>query len=193
MEGLAVAVMDGSYAYGISTASWTIQGHTAEIQWTGPLVIPGLQQDPYHVELSVILDITINIDHYKLTHGRIKVGCENITSVSKSGDFLANTTPAEAHFDIIEEIRQRVRSSPVTWYFQLSFHHVYIHQDGTDAWRYFGPFDRWATLNIQMDSAIKAHLQLEQGQCAADPTSVVQSVSNNQWELWVGNQKQPNG
>ena len=98
---------------------------------------------------------------------------------------MANTTTAEAHFDIIEEIRSRVKLSPVTW----SFRHVYGHQDGTDGHCYYGPFHRWDTLNIQMDSLAKAHLHLERERCDMDPTSVVQSVSSKQWELWISNQK----
>jgi hypothetical protein len=87
--------------------------------------------------------------------------------------FLCASTP---HLDFIVAIRRMIKELPIQW---KKFRHVKGHQDD-----YADPLDRWALLNVEMESLAKAHLltpsRLEtSSSIATDPRCLGADFSGN--------------
>jgi hypothetical protein len=82
------------------------------------------------------------------------------------------------HFDIISAIFDKNKQLPV----RLIYHHVEGHQRE----RYPGrPLDSWALLNDNMDTLAKAYWLI----CHHQNTPATQQVGNNEWAIWIDNEK----
>jgi hypothetical protein len=69
-----------------------------------------------------------------------------------------------------------IKASPLKW----KFRHVKGHQDD-----YAGPLDRWAALNVEMDSLVKAHwLTATEGDYLP-----VQAIKFEPWSVWAADVK----
>jgi hypothetical protein len=122
---------------------------------TGVNVTPGKQsaQSAFQSELSglygVVTGTEVVCKVFQVQTGQITVACDGESALDYVFDWnnrvLRASTP---HLDLIVAIRRMIKASPLKW----KFRHVKGHQDD-----YAGPLDRWAALNVEMDSLAKAH------------------------------------
>ena len=91
-------------------------------------------------------------EQYTVTSGAIEVGCNSSSALNHifgSGHhFDANIKQAD--YDLHSALRVMISKSPIMW----TCRHVAGHQDDDDG---IEVLDRWAKLNIKMDSLAKAY------------------------------------
>jgi hypothetical protein len=183
IDGDAIAVSNGSFKEDYGTAGWTLRGQDDEIFMTGVNVTPGKSstQSAFRSELSglygVVTAVEVVCKVFTLTTGQITVACDGESALDYVFDwnnrFIRASTP---HLDLIVSIRRMIQASPIRW----KYRHVKGHQDD-----YAGPLDRWASLNVEMDSLAKAHwLQATEGEYVP-----VQAIKNEPWSVWASEVK----
>ncbi len=157
--GTAIAVSDGSFQKAHGTASWVLEGEDQHNHIQGDNVVPGDDEDhsAYRSELSGLYGIVITVhaicQYHHIDQGSITVGCDGESALLKCFSTQQQISPRTDHFDLIVAIRQLMEATPVEW----KPRHIPSHQDTDDNNNtLYGPWDRWASLNIDMDNACKA-------------------------------------
>jgi hypothetical protein len=186
LRGTAIALCDGSYKDHFGTAGFVLQqGSQREQRIVGANVTPGHSDDqnPYRAEIGGIFAIIVVVDalvqKYQLDTGTIEIGCDcasGITSIFEH-DY---DTPSQPHHDLIHEIHQKIKVSPITW----KFRHVPGHQD-----KYipFHLLDLWCQLNVEMDTLAKTYWN-------ATHSTIRSFYPRNSfgWSLWIDSCKLSN-
>lgn len=150
-EGSAIAISDGSFKGGFGTASWTIEDDEGG-GLSGSVVCPGLSPDmsAYRNELAGLYSIafiTLQICRFfKITEGALTVGCDGLSALREVFGSKADID-APSH-DLILATRQIILTTPLKWLYT----HVKGHQDDLG-----GELDRWASLNVLVDTRAKNH------------------------------------
>ncbi|HEY9817588.1 MAG TPA: hypothetical protein V6D20_17545 [Candidatus Obscuribacterales bacterium] len=111
------------------------------------------QQSAYRSELAGIEGILVLLeliaDHFHLTHGKITIGLDGESALQQAeGDWLLK--PCQTDFDLLFDIRQRLKQCPI----QCEFRWIKGHQDKHAAYE---DLDNWAKLNVQCDDKAKLH------------------------------------
>ena len=91
-------------------------------------------------------------EQYKITCGAIEVGCDSSSALNHvfgSGQRLAAKV-TQADYDLLSALQVMIAKSPLKW----TCRHVAGHQDADDGNEVL---DRWAKLNIEMDSLAKVY------------------------------------
>ena len=180
------AVSDGSFspkaAYG--TAAWIIQDERTGSELTGRMIIPGQPKDldAYRCELGGLYGITVIIDalcmYHSIKSGSITKACDGDMALKHATNEYDWISPARPHFDLIAAIWSTNARTPLKW----ESKHVKGHQDDCRT----ALLDRWAHLNIRMDTQAKAHSRDTIG----DSTRTLQQkISGEPWALWIGDRK----
>ena len=185
----AVAVTDGSFKDGMGTAGYTILPSINSPAASALIMAnhtPGHSEDmdAYRAELGGILGSIQTIDmlchQHHITEGTITIACDclaAITNITQPFD----PGPHRPHHDILSHIRHLVRHSSVTW----NFAHVRGHQDDRQPAHLL---DRWAQLNIEMDTLAKAYWAVLD---RTKPPSVYLPPHAGQWSIWHGHYRLP--
>ena len=180
------AVSDGSFSpktsYG--TAAWIIQDELTGSELTGLMIIPGQPEDldAYRCELGGLYGIAVMVDalcvYHSVTSGSITRACDGEQALRHATNEYDWISPARPHFDLIAAIWARNARTPLKW----GSKHVKGHQDDCRN----ASLDRWAHLNIRMDSQAKAHSRATIG----DSTRTLQQkIAGEPWALWIGDRK----
>jgi hypothetical protein len=155
-QGQAISVCDGSYKDGFGTAAYVLEGATS-VNWLVVMfVVPRTpaNQSSYRSELAGLYGVVamahLICEQYGITSGAIEVGCDcesALRHVFTSGQRF-EATIKQADYDLLSAIRKMLSMSPIKW----TSRHVAGHQDdGIEV------LDRWANLNIEMDSLAKVY------------------------------------
>ena len=142
------------------------------------MVCPGLVEDmsSYRSELAglyAIAFVTQQIcDYFHILEGAITVGCDGRSALTQV--FNSHINVDEPCHDLILATRHLIQSSPI----RCNWTHVKGHQDSAG-----NDLDRWATLNILMDSRAKSFL------LTARRTPRHQTVWGAPWSLWIRGKK----
>jgi hypothetical protein len=172
----AIAVSDGSYQESFGSAAWVLEGTTAKGQITGVVGTPGhgASQSSYRSELTGLYCIVLTVNklcaHYGLTDGGIIVGCDRESALEQAFG-QKDITLADPCYDLLLAIRHLLSLSPLQW--QTT--HIKGHQDDNTP---VSLLDRWAKLNIEMESMAKKYLPLVHRQ----PRYF--AIPSKPWSLW---------
>ena len=154
-NGTAIAVSDGSFKDGFGTSAIIIEGSDPGDNIIAVNVVPGHSdtQSSYRSKLAGIFGQVLMINTicrlHGITQGSIVSGCNGEEALHKSFSPHHAARTKGSQFDLLSAIRAAIKSSPITW----KFRHIKGHQDEeVDA-----TLDRWAILNIQMDSLAKMY------------------------------------
>ena len=183
MKGEAIAVSDGSFKDKFGTSAWTIRGQDETVFMTGVNISPGQpdNQSAFRSELSglygAVSAVNLICQVFRVESGAITAACDGESALNYVFDwenkFLRSSTP---HLDLIAATRHLIKISPVQW----NYRHVKGHQDD-----FAGPLDRWATLNVEMDSLAKAYW------LKARDNSLIpnESIRYEPWSIWHNERK----
>jgi hypothetical protein len=174
-EGFGFAVSDGSFKEQHGTASMVLEGKTAGRRITTSVITPGDPDDQcaYRSEAAGILTVIQVVNALALytgtRNGKCIMGCDGKSALTQCF-WKSNRAPTEIpHFDIIAEVREEIRRSPINWI------DLYIPGHQTE------PTDRGAILNNEMDEACKDHWKhTSNGQ---------QQWFTSQWSVWLKGKK----
>ena len=152
LAGTAYAVSDGSFKQQRGTSAFLLEGIDGETnRIVGFNEIPGAQEDqpPYRSELGGISGILATVDCicrvHSITTGSINCRLDGIQAMFHA----SRTDPLDhqrASFDLLTDIRNKLKASPLTW----TFDWVEGHQDDRH-----GSVDSWGQLNKICDSLAK--------------------------------------
>jgi hypothetical protein len=178
-----VAVSGGSQKTQMGTSAFTIEGPTKDKQIIGVNIAPDNIEDgdSQRCELSGIYAIVIMVNTvceiHLITFGSITVGCNNISALQVFNDDYV-FAPIQKDFDLLTAVQNKIHDSPISWI----GHHIHGHQDNLNQ-----SLDRWATMNVKMDSTAKAYWNYlkESGYCGP----VQFAIGGEQWYLWNGDKK----
>jgi hypothetical protein len=182
--GVAVAVSDGSFKDAFGTAAWVIQGETTEGEVLGRCSVPGPAewQSAYRSELCGILGsvycITNLVAKKGITTGKVRIGCDGLSAIQQVQNFRVTQSALRKHYDLISAIKTLIRNTPV----DIEFFHVKGHQDDDAT----AALDRFALLNIRMDSSAKAHWT---GGHEDEDFRLHEVIPGEGWPLWIGFEK----
>eukprot|EP00957_Ditylum_brightwellii_P022054 1663801-Ditylum_brightwellii.AAC.1 len=140
----AIAISNWSFKDGISMVAATIQGPLYTYKSiSGTCVSPGPEeeQDPYLGELSGLYAIVFTVELVCMSHNI------NKSRIKRAIDADTTHSCRSAHFSIISAIHQKVRTSPLEWYWQQIKGHQNNHME---------PLNKQATINVEMDMLAKA-------------------------------------
>ncbi len=152
IQGIAVAVSDGSYQLEKGAAAWTIEGVTAENRILGVGPTPGGSSDhsAYRSKLFGLWGIMMSLHRFTKDHqianGHVTIACDGLSALRKAQN-THMTEPSEAHYDLILAIRALQKSIPL----QLTFQHVKGHQNRGQT----TVLPHLAWMNIKMDERAK--------------------------------------
>ena len=153
----AIAVCDGSYKDGFGTAAYVLEGDTSLHCLVAVNLVPGftMDQSSYQRELaglySIVAMVHLICEQYKVTSGAIEVGCDSSSALNHvfgSGHYF-EAKIKQADYDLHSTLWVMLSKSPIKW----KCRHVAGHQDDDG----IEVLDRWAKLNIEMDSLAKAY------------------------------------
>ncbi len=158
-----VALSGGSQKAQMGTSAFTIEGPTKDKQIIGVNIAPDNIEDgdSQRCELSGIYAIVIMVNTvceiHLITFGSITVGCNNISALQVFNDDYV-FAPIQKDFDLLTAVQNKIHDSPISWI----GHHIHGHQDNLNQ-----SLDRWATMNVKMDSTAKAYWNYlkESGYC----------------------------
>jgi hypothetical protein len=123
--------------------------------------------------LYTIVFVTLQIcKFFHISDGAITVGCDGRSALTQVFNSHINVD-APCH-DLVLATRRLIHSSPILW----NLIHVKGHQDSAGT-----VLDRWATLNVLMDSRAKSFL------LTARCTPRHQTVWGSPWSLWLRGNK----
>jgi hypothetical protein len=155
-DGVAIAVSDGSFKDGFGTSALVIEASDSTDNIIAVNIVPGNPdaQNLYRSELAGIFGqltlVNVICKVHNITHGSITIcGCDGMSALTKvfNDDVAVNIDGSQ--FDLLSAARSALKDSPISW----TFRHIQGHQDDLiDA-----ELDRWALLNIEMDSLAKMH------------------------------------
>jgi hypothetical protein len=156
VQGDAIVVSDGSYQDTYGTASWVLEGVDSKGCLVGNVIVPGNKRDQsaYRSELTGIYAILLMVSklchYYNINQGTIELGCDGKSALEKALSY--NTINIEdSNFDLLSAICKLRSSSPITW----TLRHIKGHQDDSKP---MPDLDRWARLNVEMDTRAKTHI-----------------------------------
>jgi hypothetical protein len=182
-NGTAIALSDGSFKDGFGTSAIIIEASDPGDNIIAVNVVPGCKdtQSSFRSKLSGIFGQVIMINTicqlYGITHGSITCGCDGEDALRQSFSPYHTASTKGSQFDLLSAIQTAIKSSPITWKFQ----HVKGHQDkDADA-----TLDRWAILNIQMDSLAKMYW-MEMFHQAPQSTSF---ITGEYWPVFIQGHK----
>ena len=118
-------------------------------------------------------------NRHGVTSGTIEVGCDSQEGLRHTfgvgPSFDADIKDAD--YDLLSAIRQLLASSPIKW----TSHHVAGHQDDDG----IEVLDRWAKLNIEMDSLVKVYWNdmVDQHQAVNSP------IEHEYWPVYISGRK----
>jgi hypothetical protein len=159
IRGTARAVSDGSYKNNFSTSSFAVEGTDQSLQVQGVNRAPGSPRDQsaYRGELvgisGILSLLTIICGLHDITSGHITIGLDGEGALKQTSS-SKNPRARKASYDLLIDLRAKLKALPIT----VSWHWIKGHQDDD----IFAELDRWAEINIDMDTAAKAHLATHQ-------------------------------
>ena len=136
------------------TAAWIIQDELTGSELTGHMIIPGQPKDldAYRCELGGLYGITVIIDalcvYHSIKSGSITKACDGDMALKHATNEYDWISPARPHFDLIAAIWSMNARTPLKW----DSKEIKGHQDDCTT----AQLDRWALLNIRMDTGKKA-------------------------------------
>jgi hypothetical protein len=151
-DGTAYAVSDGSYKDNRGTSAFLLESGTGDGRIIGMNEIPGAAKDqsPYRSELGGISGVLATVDCLCRRH-QIKTGSITCRLDGFQAMYHASgpdpLDPQRASFDLLVDIRNKIKSSPITWKF--------LWVEGHQQERH-GEEDFWGKLNNICDSVAKA-------------------------------------
>ena len=164
----AIGVSDGSQGDLHSTSGFIL---TRRTKWkkeckfanaSGTNVVPGIpeEQDSYRAELGGLMGLMVMAkvicQVHAVTQGSLEVGLDGESAYKAVFETEQVEVNAKAA-DLIRAIKESITQLPL----QVTGRHIEGHQDDKVA---FSQLDRWAQLNVNMDTAAKALLaQIRQG------------------------------
>ena len=158
-QSQAIVVCDGSYKDGFGTAVYVLEGSTSLNRLVAVNVVPGftMDQSSYQSKLAglygVVAMVQLICEQYMVTSRAIEVGCNSSSALNHvfgSGHhFDANIKQAD--YDLHSALRVLIAKSPIMW---TCPHVAGHHQDDDNG---IEVLDRWAKLNIEMDSLAKVY------------------------------------
>jgi hypothetical protein len=177
-QGNAIAVSDGSFQDQYGPAAWVLEGDSSSGRISGAVTAPGNAKDQsaYRSELTGIYSImmcTKNLcEYFNITSGSITLGCDGQSALDKAFNQVSILQIGESNYDLLFAIRTLWANSPLTW----TFRHILGHQDDHSS---LENLDRWAKLNIEMDSRAKKHMPI------AKHSSRHCMIFAEPWSLWI--------
>jgi len=87
--------------------------------------------------------------YHKVTTGKARVGCDGDSALKEVTKADIAVSPNQRHYDLISGIRRLLREAPIS----IELFHVKGHQDDDPT----AVLDRFALMNVEMDTAAKAH------------------------------------
>ncbi len=181
-QGEAITISDGSFQDTYGTAAWVIEGCDSKGRMKGAVIVSGTAQDQsaYRSELAGIYSILIMVkkicEFFDIQQGAIELGCDGQSALDKAFNYVSIIRLDDANHDLLQAIRTLWASSPIQW----KFRHVKGHQDDHKS---ASELDRWATLNVEMDTAAKQHMHIAK----RSPRHFL--VANEPWSVWCNGQK----
>jgi hypothetical protein len=183
-NGIAIAVCDGSFKDEFGTAAYVLEGETSTNRIVVVLVTPGTDDDQssYHSELSGLFGVLVMVhficEQFAITDGAIEVGCDCKSALrhvfGKGPSFNPGITDTD--YDLHSVIRKMLENSPITW----KWRHVAGHQDNDG----IEELDRWARLNIEMDSLAKVYWN-----DMSEEQAVGCAIANEYWPVGIRGEK----
>ncbi len=92
-------------------------------------------------------------EFFNITQGSIELGCDGLSALDKAFNYVSIINIEDSNYDLLLTIRNLWAYSPLTW----KFCHVKGHQDDHSSHE---KLDRWAKLNVEMDSRAKRHIEI---------------------------------
>jgi hypothetical protein len=146
-------------------------------------VVPGNtgDQGSYRSELAGIFGQVIMVNTickaHGITQGEIECGFDGEGAINKVFSEEEDAYTDGSQFDLLSATRAAIKASPIHW----KFRHVKGHQDDIrDA-----ILDRWALLNIEMDSLAKMHRLEKSGQ--RQPLN--STITGEYWPVFIKGRK----
>jgi hypothetical protein len=180
-QGDAIAVSDGSYQDTYGTASWVLEGTNSTGRILGDVVVPGNEHDQtaYRSELTGIYAILLTVSklcqYYKINRGAMELGCDGKSALEKAlGNKPINIE--DSNYDLLSAIRKLRNSTPISW----TTRHIKGHQDASQT---LDELDRWALLNVEMDTRAKNHISVARRKPRHS------AIANEPWSLWYQGKK----
>ena len=157
-EGTLNIVSDGSYldTHRAGTAAWILEAPDGSTT-SGRMIIPGAAdvQGSYRSELGglygAMLHTSLISQRFKISSGKVELGCDGLGAVNIIEKAFKTTKSNMEQFDAIRAINT-LRAACT---FKIKLRHVKGHQD--DAINFYN-LDRWAQLNVLVDSMAKQKL-----------------------------------
>jgi hypothetical protein len=181
--GTCTSVSDGSFKDQYGTAAWVIEAESSVNRCTGVNISPGAPSDQsaYRSEVSGLFGIATMIREicafYNILDGTVQIGCDGLSALIQCTDPDYVVKPTSPQFDLITATRAMLQQCPVTWI----PHHVKGHQDDDLTAR----LDRWALLNIEMDTRAKLHW----AETVDQPREPQSTISGEPWSFWIKDKK----
>jgi hypothetical protein len=183
-KGTAIAVCDGSFKDELGMAAYVLEGETTANRIVVVLVTPGNAEDQssYRSELSGIFGVVVMVhlvcEHFAIKDGSIEVGCDCESALRQVFGKGPNFEPGtkDTDYDLQSAIRKMLENSPITW----KWRHVTGHQDDDG----IEELDRWARLNVEMDSLAKVYWN-DMG----DEQTASRAITNEYWPVSIRGDK----
>ena len=121
--------------------------------------------------VSIVEEISRKFD---ILEGAITTACDGLNVIKKSMGCKTRYLCLSNQFDLISVINHRIIKDPLTW----SWIHVKGHQDDQT-----GPLDRWASLNVECDTAAKQ--KRKQDQKAGFSKEQYHNIQYENWRLFT--------
>jgi len=109
LQGVAVAISNGSYQLEAGAAVWTVEGHTSDNWILGAGTMPGMDMDhsAYRSKLFGLWGILMSLYHFTKEHqienSHVTVACNGLSALCKAqATYL--TEPSKAHYNLISVI-----------------------------------------------------------------------------------------
>lgn len=173
-EGDAITISDGSFQDQYGTAAWVLEGKCSMGRIVWAVMAPGMAkgQSAYRSELTGIYCILICAkklcEFYNITQGSIELSCDGLSALDNVFNFVSVIKIEDSNYDLL--------FAPLTW----KFRHVKGHQDDHSS---HDQLDRWAKLNVEMDSRAKRHIEIAK----RSPRHYM--IANEPWSIWYEEKK----
>jgi hypothetical protein len=177
--GTCISLSDGSFKDQHGTAAWVIEAESSVNRCTGVNITQAepSDQSAYRSEVSGLFGIVTMIREicafYNIIAGTVHIGCDGLSALNQCTDPDHVVKPTSPQFDLITATRAMLQQCPVTWI----PHHVKGHQDDDQT----ALLDRWALLNIEMDTSAKLHW----AETVDQPREPQRTISGEPWAFWI--------
>jgi hypothetical protein len=186
-QGTAIAVSDGSYKDGRGTAAFILETSENSTE-TGRIVgvnsIPGEKEDQtsYRSEIGgvsgIVETVAILCARYSITSGALEVGLDGDQAMKNIfGNWPLH--PKQADYDLLKDLRKKIKESPVTW----TGRWVEGHQDDQ---LQFEDLDRWSQLNVECDGLAKDYWNACMESNSWLPN---RGFADEGWSVWIEGKK----